>query len=133
MRNRLHLVLGALFVIALLFDFYAWGGLSKTPALGRIVTDASSRELALAGLYVPAGKGLVEVTGLAGSATAYAQSTFAGVEPRVLANPAAAMEILVGDMPLVPRTAYYGAPLLLVAFLLAYWRRPRVVRSMGRR
>ena len=133
MRNRLHVIFGVLFLLALLFDFYAWGGLSKTPSMGRIVTDASTRELALAGVYVPVGKGLLEVSGLASSATGYAQQAFAGVEAHVLANPAAAMETLVNGMPALERIAYYGAPLMLVAFALAFWRRPRVVRSMGAR
>jgi hypothetical protein len=134
MRNRLHVILGVLFVVALLFDAYAWGGLSKTPSMGRIVTDASTRELALAGVYVPLGKALLDVSGLAGPATAYAESEFAPVEAHVLANPAAAMETLVTGMPSLVRVGYYGAPLMLAAFALAFWRRPRVVRSMvGRR
>lgn len=133
MRGKLHVILGVGFVLALLFDLYAWGGLSKSPTMGRVVTDAASRELALASIYVPPGKAVIEMTGLAASATAYAQAAFAPVEQRLLANPQAAMETLVRDMPVLPRIAYYGVPLLLVAFLLAYWRRPRVLHSMGGR
>ena len=133
MRNRLHVILGVLFVLALLFDVYLWGGLSKTPSMGGIVSDASAREVSLAGIYVPIGQQLLDLTGLGRSASEFAQQAFAKVEPRLLANPAAAMEILVSDMPTGVRFAYHGAPLLLLAFLVAFWRRPRVVRSMGTR
>ena len=132
MRNRLHVILGVLFVLALAFDFYAWGGLSKTPTLGRLVTDVTSRELALATAYVPAGATLLDLAGLGAGAARFAQSAFAPVEAQVLANPAAAMETLVADMPLLLKLPYYGAPLLLVAFALAWWRRPRVLRSLSR-
>ena len=132
MRNRLHLILGILFVLALGFDFYAWGGVSKTPALGPLVTDVTSRELALASVYVPAGVTLLDLAGLGVAAAHFAQSAFAPVEARALANPAAAMETLVADMPPLLSVPYYGAPLLLVAFALAWWRRPRVVRSFSR-
>lgn len=132
MRKRLHAILGILFVLALLFDFYAWGGLSKTPALGRIVTDATSRELALATVYVPAGATLLDLSGLGTSAASFAQEAFAPLEARLLANPAAAMETLVVEMPTWLKLPYYGAPLLLVAFALAWWRRPRVVHTFGR-
>lgn len=132
MRNRLHAILGVLFVLALAFDFFAWGGLSKTPALGRLVTDVTSRELALATVYVPAGATLLDLSGLGATAARYAQSAFAPIQARLLDNPAVAMETLVADMPLSVKLPYYGAPLLLVAFALAWWRRPRTVRSFGR-
>jgi hypothetical protein len=132
MRKRLHLILGILFVFALAFDFYAWGGLSKTATLGRLVVDVSSRELALASVYVPTGATLLDLTGLDAAATGYAQQAFAPIEAHVLANPPAAMDTLVADMPWMVRLPYYGAPLLLAAFAVAWWRRPRVVRSLGR-
>lgn len=133
MRGKLHLIIGLLFVLALLYDFYAWGGLAKTPAMGPAVGAAASRELALASVYVPTGRVLIDVTGLSGSAAQHAQQAFASLEERLLANPQAAMDIVVKGMPMLPRAAYYGAPLLLLAFLIAYWRRPRVLHSMGSR
>jgi len=129
MRKRLHVVLGGLFVLALLYDFWVWGGLSLHPTFGKPVTDASSRELALATVYVPAGNTLMPLAGLGAAAANHAGALFAPVLPALEANPAAAMETLVEDMPWLARLGYYGAPLLLVAFLLAYWRRPRVVAS----
>ena len=133
MQGKLHVVLGLLFVLALLFDLYLWGGLSKTPTMGPIVTDATTRELSLAMAYAPTGAALLDLAGLGRGAAEFAQAQFAPIEARVVANPAAAMETLVRDMPWLASLAYYGAPILLVAFLLAYWRRPRVLRSMQRR
>ena len=133
MHQRLHVILGLLFVLALGYDLFAWGGLSRTPALGHAVTEATTRELALASVYVPAGKALLAVPGLESVAVYHAEREFGGVQRRVLDNPAAAMETLVRDMPMLVRIAYYGAPVLLLAFVLALWRRPRQVKQFGRR
>jgi hypothetical protein len=133
MRGKLHVILGGLFVLSLLYDFYAWGGLAKTPAMGPVVSDAASRELALASVYLPTGRALVDMAGLSASASQHAQEAFAPVQEHLLANPPAAMETVVNGMPPMQRAAYYGAPLLLLAFAIAYWRRPRVLHSMGSR
>jgi hypothetical protein len=133
MRNWLHVILGVLFAAALAFDFYAWGGLSRSVVLGKIATEAATRELSLASIYLPAGSVLVDISGLGRTAATYADEQFAPVQARVLANPAAAMETFARDLPFALKAPYYGAPILLVLFVLAYWRRPRVVRTMGRR
>lgn len=133
MRNRLHVIAGVLFVAALLADFWIWGGLSKAPTLGPLVSDVTSRELALASVYVPAGATLLDLTGLGATAATQAGEMFAPLQPALAANPQAAMETLVADMPLLPKLAYHGAPLLLVAFALLWWRRPRVVHAFGSR
>jgi hypothetical protein len=133
MRRRLHAILGILFVLALAYDFYLWGGLSKTPTLGRLVTDVTSRELALATVYVPAGGTLLDLSGQGAAAARHAQAVFAPLEAHLAANPQAAMETLVVEMPWLAKVAYHGAPLLLMAFALAWWRRPRMVHSLRRR
>jgi len=129
MLKRLHVILGILFVLALLYDFWIWGGLSLHPTFGAPVNEATGRELALATIYVPAGNTLLPLAGLGAVAANHAGALFAPLLPALQANPAAAMDTLVADMPWSARIAYHGAPLLLVAFLLAYWRRPRTVRS----
>ena len=133
MQGKLHVVLGVLFVLALLYDLYVWGGLSKTPTMGPIVTDATGRELSLAMAYVPAGAALLDLAGVGRGAASFAQEQFAPLEARLVANPPTAVETLARDMPATASLAYYGAPVLLVAFALAYWRRPRVLRSMNSR
>ena len=127
------MVLGLLFVLALGLDFYAWGGLTKVPRFGPVVADAAARDLSWGTVYAGGGAGLLEMTGLARGAADFAAAEFADTEAAVMANPAVALDTLRERMPLVLKLAYYGAPLLLVAFALAFWRRPRVVRTMQRR
>jgi hypothetical protein len=133
MRNKLHVIAGLLFLAALLFNLYVWGGLGRTRTMGPVVVDAAARELSLAGLYVPLGRRAVDAAGMSAASSEFAGEQFAAVEARVLANPQAAMETLLSEMPFAIRAIYYGAPLLLVVFAILYWRRPRVVQSMGRR
>lgn len=129
MRRHLHVIAALLFVLALGYDFWLWGGLAKAPPMGAVVTDAAARELALATVYVPAGIALLDLSGLSAAAAMHAAATFAPVQAALLANPAAGMDTLLAEMPLVARLAYHGAPLLLVLFLLSYWLRPRAVHS----
>jgi hypothetical protein len=133
MRGRWHGLAGVLLALALGYDLLLWGGLGKIPSYGPIATQAVQREVSLAGFYLPVGRYLVELAGLQDVAKSFAQSTFQPLEARLLANPAAAMETLVADMPWLPRMAYYGAPLLLLAAGVLYWRRPRGVHMISSR
>lgn len=132
MKGKLHLVAGIVFVLLLAYDFFLWGGLSRSATLGPMITAASKREVSLAGFYLPVGR---ELTGWVGrdAAASLATRTFAPLEASLLANPAAAMDRLLTDMPMGPRLAYYGAPVVLLLDLLLWWRRPRGVHLVGRR
>jgi hypothetical protein len=132
MKGKAYVVAGIAFLLLLGYDFFLWGGLSRTASLGPMMTEASKREVALASLYLPVGR---QLTGLVGARAAaeMAQSTFDPLEPRLLANPAAAMDTLLSGLPWLPRMAYYGAPVLLLLFLLLFWRRPRGVHMIGAR
>ena len=127
MKGKLHVIVGVLFVLALAYDFFLWGGLARTRQMGPLMVETTQRELALAGVYLPIGKILIEASGLQRVAAEHAQSTLAPVESRLLARPSVAMDTMVENLPLHVMLAYYGAPLLLVAFALAWWRRPREV------
>jgi hypothetical protein len=133
MKGRWHMLAGALFLAALLFNLFAWGGLARSSSMGPIVADAASRELSLAGVYIPFGRVAIDLLGLSGFATAYATDAFAPLQPALLRNPQAAMETLIRDMPGGVRIAYYGAPVMLLAFVIAWWRRPRVLQTIRRR
>jgi hypothetical protein len=133
MKRRLHLIAAALFVLALLYDFYLWGGLARVPGLGPIMLQTTQREVALAGIYLPVGLALVDATGLSGAAAASAAESFSTAQARVLANPDAAMDAILEAMPPDVAAAYYGAPVLLLVFAVLWWRRPRVVHMMRSR
>ena len=64
MRGKWHYVAAALFFVALIYDFFLWGGLARMPTLSRVMTDATSRELAWGGIYLPVGARMVDLTGL---------------------------------------------------------------------
>lgn len=132
MKSKLHLFAAALFVAALFYNFYLWGGLGRTPELGLLVTQGAEREVSLAGIYVPVGRMLVESTGLQRSASDFASERFASLQSRLLANPAAAMDTLLSNLPFTTKLSYYGAPLLLLLTAYLWWRRPREVH-VGRR
>ena len=133
MKGKAHLIAGLLFVLTLLYDAYLWGGLARSPILGPIVTQGAQREVSLAGVYLPLGRTAVEAAGLVTGATQFAQARFASLEPALLANPAAAMDTLTSNLPFGVRMGYYGAPCLLLLFVILLWRRPRSLHVMQRR
>lgn len=132
MKRRLHIVAGILFLLVLLYDFYAWGGLAHTDRLGPVLVEAASRDVSFGAVYTPVGRALVGAVGMEDAAAASAQEMFATREARLLENRPAFMDNLLSDLPFAMRTAYYGAPLLLALFAVLWWRRPRVVHVMGR-
>jgi hypothetical protein len=132
MKARLHLFAIALFVLTLFYNLYLWGGLARTPELGPLMTQATQREVSLAGIYLPLGRILIDAAGLKQTAASFAETRFAGVRSRVLANPAAAMDTILSDLPASVSLAYYGAPLLLPLAALLWWRRPRGVHMIRR-
>lgn len=133
MKGKLHVVAAILFALALFYDLFLWGGLARTDRLGPAVVAAAQREVSLAGFYVPAGRALVGVTGLAEPARDAAQAAFASREESLLKNPAALMDNLLSDLPFLVKTGYYGAPLLLLVLAVLWWRRPRGVHMIGPR
>jgi hypothetical protein len=133
MKGKAYLIAGVLFLLTLGYNFYVWGGLGRSPILGPLVTQGAQREVSLAGLYVPVGRSLVESAGLHDTAVQFAQARFESLQPRMLANPAAAMDTLMSNLPSSVRVSYYGAPILLLVFAYLFWRRPRVVHAMGSR
>jgi hypothetical protein len=133
MKGKWHLLAGVALLLACGFNLFAWGGLAKSATLGPVVSDAASRELALAGIYVGLGRLCVDATGTSKIAATYAESAFQPLQARLLANPGAAMETLVRDMPTMIGLAYYGVPVLLLVFVVLWWRRPRVLHSIRTR
>lgn len=133
MKRKLHVVAGLLFLTALLYDLFLWGGLARSPGLGPPVMEAARREVSLAGFYLPLGKRAVELAGVGDAAVDLAASQFGALEHRLLQNRPALLDTLLSSLPIGVAIGYYGAPLLLLAFAFLWWRRPRVVHSMGGR
>ena len=99
MKGKWHYAAALLFLLALLYDFFLWGGLARTPTLGRVMSDVTTRELAWGGVYLRVGSRLVDLTGLRNTAAAHASETFRQIEPKLLAQPEVAMETIVEEMP----------------------------------
>jgi hypothetical protein len=133
MKGKWHIVVGLLFVVSLLHQAWIWGGLSRAPDVGPVVLDATGRELSLASVYRPLGTLLVDTLGMSDSASQSALAHYASARERLLEAPTVAMQTLHDSMPSVVSTSYFGTPLLLAAFFIAWWLRPRSVPSMGRR
>lgn len=133
MKGRAHVFAGILLLLALGYNLFVWGGLLLHPVMGPVAEDATRRELALAGVYAPIGRWVVQSIGLGSTAAAFAGTRFAAVESHLIENPLAAMETLVSEMPASVSLAYYGAPILVVVFTLLWWRRPRGLHVISRR
>lgn len=133
MKGKLHLIAGIAFVLMLGYNLFVWGGLARMPSLGKLMSETTERELALAGVYLPLGARLVDVTGLRAAAVGHAAARFASIESKLIERPEVAMETIVAGMPFAVKLPYYGAPLLLPVFVVLWWRRPRGVHMIGAR
>lgn len=126
-------VAAILFWLFLLLDLFAWAGLCRDPEVGVAVSKSVNREGVLARVYAGAGQPLVDAMGMENAAVAFAGQRFADARRAVAANPGAAMDVIGARMGFGMRMLHYGAPLLGIFWLLLWWRRPRSVRTFGRR
>jgi hypothetical protein len=137
MKVRMYAVAGVLGIACLVFDVMALGAAGKAhPAV-----EAQARlESPLAQTYIVLGRYLLGGLGfLQGPADALADASFTAAYPAVAAQPELALDSLYaqarGVTAGVARAAYWGAPILLLAFIVLFTFRPRTVhliRNSGR-
>lgn len=137
MKLRLHVLLPILFVLSLLYDLALWGGTQALPGVGPSIAQSARREAPLAWTYIVLGEPLTNAmpsvrAWSVGELTRAWGDAFARIEE----DPAIAMDALSGESlngtHRRMRVAYWAPPVLLVLALIAWLRRPRQVRMMGR-
>jgi hypothetical protein len=114
-------------------DLYTWGGLAVTPTIGKQLREQASLQSPLAASYLFFGRHAVTSAGMADRARLHAQARF----PEQVADTESSRQMVLtrflAAQSAAGRLAYYGFPLLLVLSLVLHVRRPRQVRSFGRR
>lgn len=114
-------------------SLYTWGGLAVTPTIGKQLREQSSLQSPLAASYLFVGRHAVSSAGLADRARLHAQARFPEQVADTESPPQLVLTRFLAAQSAAGRLAYYGAPLLLVLSLVLHVRRPRQVRSFGRR
>ena len=133
MNQRLRLIVMSLSAIALFVSLATWAGVAATPRVGPLAFASAGREAPLALLYMHAGSWIAGHAGLDAAAARFAERRLGSAYPRVEAAPAAAMDILLDAMPGPTRASHSGLPLLLIAWALLWFLRPRQVETIRRK
>ncbi|MEO7324792.1 MAG: hypothetical protein ABIW82_08185 [Dokdonella sp.] len=138
MKRRLYMIALALFVVSLLYDLVVWGSLPLLPGVGASIADSAGREAPIATTYIALGHYV--------DATIPALQAFG--QQQMIAAVGEGFERIRGDstvaMDLIFNTTWntqhrwlktmYWAPLFFLVLTLIFWvRRPRQVRTLGRR
>ena len=117
----------------LAYDLYLWGGLAVTPVIGSKLREQASVQSPIAASYLFLGRHAVNAAGRARPAMEFAAKRF----PAQVADTGVSRETILGHFlsaqSAAGSLAYYGAPLLLVLSLVLHARRPKQIRSFGRR
>jgi hypothetical protein len=138
MKKHFHLLVGILFFLVLLFDLSVWGSVPDLPEVGPMIEASARREAPLVTTYIVVGKFVVgAVSPLHGIGTDIADRALSPSYERIRLDPAVAMSVIFDTRSntthFLVRTGVWAAPLLLVLYAIAWTRRPRQVRMMGRR
>ncbi len=138
MKRRLYLIALALFIASLLYDLVVWGALPLLPEVGTSITDSARREAPLASAYIFLGS---QIDALVPSLQAFGQQRLVdalgdGFE-RIRGDSTVAMDLIFNTTWNVHHRwlkTMYWAPLLFFILTLLFWvRRPKQVRTLGRR
>ena len=138
MRKWLHLVLGLLFVVALVGETMFWAGAASLPQSGPLIRQSLGREAPLVFTYVVGGEMLGKASPmLLDIGQQWAADALAPGFQRIKDDPnVTAALILDNTWNSTHRLAKFGiytTPVLGLLALLAWFRRPRQVRMMGGR
>jgi hypothetical protein len=137
MKRYLHVFLLGALVLAFAFDALVWSAATQLPGIGRDLRAGARREAALTYLYMVAGTPLRALGPLADYGHAYASDAFRPVAAEIVQKPEVAMELAHKRSSNRRHSTlmfmHYAPLVLLVAWGLAFWRRPRAVHLVGRR
>lgn len=117
----------------LAYNIYVWGGLAFTPLIGKQLREQASLQSPLAASYLFLGRHAVSAAGLADRARERSGKLFAAEIADTQSLSQLILNRFLAAQSPSARLAYYGAPLLLVLSLVLHARRPKQIRSFGRR
>lgn len=137
MKARAHVVLLVLLVVSLSLNLLVWPGLAREPDVGPLIRDAIQRESPLLQTYTFAGDLLAYVPGIGAAGDAIATWGYRDSFERIRTQPAVALEVIDGSghgaIQRLLRINAVATPVLLAAWGLAFWLRPRQVSTIKRR
>ena len=137
MKNRLHLIALALFVLCFLYDIVVWGGVRALPDVGPAIADSAQREAPLAATYIAIG-GAVDsaLPALGAFGSARLADAFADGFERIRADPTVAMDLIFSSTWNASHSwiklMYWATPILLLLSLILWVRRPKQLRVLRR-
>jgi hypothetical protein len=138
MSRRLHLIALVLFVLAFLYDVIVWGAVPGLPDVGPEIAGSAAREAPVAATYIALGSPLDgALPSLQRFGERRLQAAFGEGFDRIREDSTVAMDLLFTQTWNAQhrwlKTMYWAPLVLLVLTALLWWRRPRQVRTLGRR
>ena len=137
MKRYLHVILLGALLLAFVFDALVWAAAAQLPEIGRDLRAGAKREAPLTYLYMVAGSPLLAVGPLADYGYAWANDALGPVAAEIVQKPEVAMELAhkpsTNGRHSTLMLMHFAPLVLLVAWGLAFWRRPRAVHLVGRR
>ncbi|HEU4662650.1 MAG TPA: hypothetical protein VFS55_01335 [Dokdonella sp.] len=138
MKRHLHVIVLVLFVLFLLYDIVVWGSLPLIPDVGPDIVDSANREAPLAATYVLLGAPLDSaLPALQAFGEERVSAAFGEGFARIREDSTVAMDLIFNSTWNVEhrwlKTVYWFPPLLLVATVILWLRRPRKIATLGRR
>ncbi|MBN8482457.1 MAG: hypothetical protein J0L88_12815 [Xanthomonadales bacterium] len=138
MRRRLHLVAVILFLAVLVFDLVVWGAVPGLPEVGESIARSARSEAPLATTFITLGAILDgAVPALERFGAGLFTDALADAFPRIVENPNLAMDLVFSTRLNAThgwlKLLYWAAPVLLLASLLLWVRKPKKVSLIGRR
>ena len=138
MTKRLHWILLLLFAWALAYDLVVWGAAGQLPDIGDKLRVSAQRNALLATIYMAGGGALDAAVPVLGDWGAQrAQTALQNGTARIKDDPNVAMDLIFSQTwnstHAFLKLMYWAAPVLGIAFLIAWARRPKKVHMMGGR
>lgn len=138
MKRHLHLFALAFLVASLLYDFVVWGALPLLPGVGPLIVESAAREAPIASTYVAIGS---RIDAVIPALQAFGQQrlvdAFSEGFERIGADSTVAIDLIFNTTWNAAHSwlkTMYWAPLFFLLLVAVLWaRRPKQVRTLGRR